>query len=447
MNISIIGAGYVGLVTGACLAELGHNVILYSRNPDKVRDYKTGKPHIYEPGLSAMMNDNHARRRLDFTADFKEAVDFGQAIYISVGTPPRQDGSADLSAVFETAKCIGQAMTGPKLVVVKSTVPVGTTHHVGDLIHRELAAAGKPTDWRLVANNPEFLREGTAVQDFLKPDRVVIGVDSASAEAAAGEIYQSLAKQGHPVLIMDILSSEMTKYAANSMLASKISFINEIANICEHVGADVSKVREGMCLDSRIGFSFLSPGVGYGGSCFPKDVKALIALSADKGYTASLLQAVEGVNHNQREIMADKIIDRLSNSGKLTGATAAVWGLAFKPDTDDIREAPALIIIRKLLERGIKVKAHDPQAGVNAMRAFVGNDSFSLVEKPYDALDGADCLAVITEWPDYRNPDFTKIKDKLRRPLIFDGRNLYSRSQMARLGFSYISIGRPDVGD
>ncbi len=437
MRIAVIGTGYVGLVAGTCFADVGNDVICVDKDEKKIEMLKQGKIPIYEPGLEEMVKRNMTQDRLRFTTDIKEAVQKSGIIFIAVGTPPREDGSADLQHVLAVAKEIGKNMNEFKIVVNKSTVPVGTADKVREVIKKE-------TDLDFaVVSNPEFLKEGTAIEDFLKPDRVVVGTDNEEAAEVMRNLYAPFVRTGKPILIMDIRSAELTKYAANAMLATKISFINEIANLCEKVGADVDMVRRGIGTDRRIGPYFIFPGTGYGGSCFPKDVKAIIRTAREHGMELKILQAVEEVNQRQKTIMMSKIKSYFNN--QLKDKTFAVWGLSFKPNTDDMREAPAIALIRALTAAGAKVRAHDPEALKEAEWRFEDllNKSVFLVNKRYDALEGADALVIMTEWNEFREPDFYLIKEMLRQPVIFDGRNLYDPKRMARLGIDYFPIGRP----
>ncbi len=436
MNVAVIGTGYVGLVAGACLAETGHDVVCVDIDEEKVRKLWDGIIPIYEPGLEEIVKRNVDEKRLSFTTDTAEAVRAASVVFIAVGTPPDEDGSADLKHVLGVARAIGQAMDGEKVVITKSTVPVGTARKVREAIEAE-------TEHRVhVCSNPEFLKEGAAVDDFMKPDRVVVGVDHPVAEAALRELYEPFLRTGNSLLVMDVPSAEITKYAANSMLATRISFMNMISRLCEATGADVDMVRKGVGSDSRIGSSFLFPGVGYGGSCFPKDVKALIRTSRELGVPAEILEAVESVNEVQKRTLLDRVVARFGED--LSGRAFAVWGLAFKPNTDDMREAPSLVTIAGLLERGAKVVAHDPEAGDEARRIL--GDSIELRDVNYDTLDGAEALIIHTEWLPYRRPNFDQLRDRLRAPIIFDGRNLYAPERMAAMGFEYHSIGRNPVG-
>jgi UDPglucose 6-dehydrogenase len=433
MKIAVVGSGYVGLVLGACLAENGNTVACVDKDESKVTMLKAGKIPIYEPGLEEMVLRNQTEDRLSFTTDLRSSVQASAIVFIAVGTPQGEDGAADLQHVLAVAKAIGQAMEKYTVVVDKSTVPVGTAKRV----RQTIAAETKQTF--SVVSNPEFLKQGAAIEDFMKPDRVVIGVEEGD-ERAAGlmkELYGPFTRTGAPILTMSTESAELCKYAANSILATRISFMNEIANVCELVGADVDHVRKAIGSDRRIGTSFLFPGVGYGGSCFPKDTQALLKSAEDKGYDFKILRAVEDVNDRQKERLVDKIEAYLPN---LKGRTIAVWGLAFKPRTDDMREAPAIPIIERLLARGVTVRAYDPAAAPVARGIF--GDRITLCDKSYDALSGADALAVVTEWNEFREPDFAKMQSLMKAPVVFDGRNLYSPEQMRALGYTYFSIGR-----
>jgi UDPglucose 6-dehydrogenase len=436
MKISIVGTGYVGLVTGTCFSEVGIDVTCVDIDEKKIENLKKGVIPIYEPGLEDMVGRNAAKNRLHFTTAIQEAVEDSEVIFIAVGTPPDEDGSADLQYVIGVARDIGRYMKDYLLVVTKSTVPVGTAAKVRIAIQEELNKRGKSIEFD-VASNPEFLKEGAAVEDFLKPDRIVIGIESERAEEVMKRLYKPFTLNGHPVIFMDITSAEMTKYAANSMLATKISFMNDIANLCEIVGANVNMVRKGIGSDSRIGPKFIYPGVGYGGSCFPKDVKALIRTSKDFNYNLRVLQAVEDVNDDQKLVMFRKISAYFN--GNLRGRTIALWGLSFKPHTDDMREAPSLVLIQELVKAGAKVQAYDPVAKHEAQRIL--GDTIAYAGGMYEALHGADCLLMITEWPEFRFPDFGQIKNLLKEPAIFDGRNIYDVKEMKNLGFSYHCIG------
>ena len=433
MKIAVVGTGYVGLVLGACLAENGNTVICVDKDESKVDMLKAGKMPIYEPGLEEMVRRNDHEERLSFSTDLAAAVQASQIVFIAVGTPQSEDGSADLQHVLGVARDVGRALNKYTVVVDKSTVPVGTARKVRE-------AVGKETSQEFsVVSNPEFLKQGAAIEDFMKPDRVVIGIEPKDERAGVlmKELYGPFTRTGAPILTMSTDSAELSKYAANSILATRISFMNEIANVCELMGADVDEVRKAIGSDRRIGTSFLFPGVGYGGSCFPKDVKALLKSSQDKGYDFRILRAVESVNDSQKERLVDKMEQHFTD---LSGKTIALWGLAFKPRTDDMREAPAIPIVEGLLARGASVKAYDPAAGPVAKRIFDGR--IALCEKSYDALAGADALAIITEWNEFREPDFEKMRSLLKAPIVFDGRNIYSPEHMRALGFTYFSIGR-----
>ncbi len=435
MHIAVIGTGYVGLVAGACLAETGNDVVCADIIDGKIAGLKAGEIPIYEPGLEVLVSRNLRSGRLRFTTDIPEAVRASAIIFVAVGTPPDEDGSADLQHVLEAARTIGASMDGERIVITKSTVPVGTAARVRDAIEAE-------TDHRVhVCSNPEFLKEGAAVDDFMKPDRVVLGVDSEYAADVLRDLYAPFVVSGNQILMMDIASAEITKYAANAMLATRISFMNGVAGLCERTGADIDMVRRGIGSDERIGRSFLYPGVGYGGSCFPKDVKALIRTMDELGADPSILQAVDDLNDRQKGSLLRALVTCLGTD--LSGMTIAVWGLAFKPNTDDMREAPSLITIEGVLERGARVVAHDPEAMKEARRRF--GDRIELCEDDYATLEGAAALAIHTEWSPYRRPDFERMKVAMARPLVFDGRNLYDPERMAELGFEYHSVGRCSV--
>lgn len=432
MKVTVIGTGYVGLVAGACLAETGNDVICADIDEEKIARLKGGEIPIYEPGLEALVENNVGSARLRFTTDVAESVRVSDIIFIAVGTPPDEDGSADLQHVLAVAKSIGRAMQGEKIVCTKSTVPVGTAAKVREAIENE-------TDHRVhVCSNPEFLKEGAAVADFMKPNRVILGVDSEYAGKTLTELYSPFVRTGNAIYTMDIAAAEITKYAANAMLATRISFMNAIAQLCEATGADVDMVRKGIGSDARIGSAFLFPGVGYGGSCFPKDVKALVRTMRELGADSSILEAVEDVNEKQKRLLLGQVTDRFGQD--LSGKRFAVWGLAFKPNTDDMREAPSLVTISALLDRGATIAAHDPVAIEEAKRHF--GDRISYHGNNYDALEGADALLIHTEWLPYRRPDFPRIRETLRNPVVFDGRNLYRPERMRELGFEYFSVGR-----
>jgi UDPglucose 6-dehydrogenase len=433
MKIAVVGTGYVGLVLGACLAENGNTVECVDKDESKIKMLKAGRMPIYEPGLEEMVVRNDREERLTFTTDLPAAVASSDIVFIAVGTPQGEDGAADLQHVLAVAREIGRAMNKYTVVVDKSTVPVGTAPKV------RAAIAAETTQPFSIVSNPEFLKQGAAIEDFMKPDRVVIGIEDRD-ERAAGlmkELYGPFTRTGAPILMMSTASAELCKYAANSILATRISFMNEIANVCELVGADVDHVRKAIGSDRRIGTSFLFPGVGYGGSCFPKDTQALLRSTADKGYDFKILRAVEDVNALQKQRLVEKIERHF---GDLSGRTIAVWGLAFKPRTDDMREAPSIPIIERLLAHGAKVKAYDPAAAPVAKRIFDGR--IALCDKSYEALAGADALAVVTEWNEFREPDFAKMRSLMKAPVVFDGRNIYSPEHMRALGFTYFSIGR-----
>ena len=431
MRIGVIGTGYVGLVVGACLAENGNAVTCVDSDGAKVARLRRGEIPIYEPGLNEMVPRNVAEDRLSFTVDLAAAVQASDVIFIAVGTPQDEDGSADLTHVLEVASGIGRAMNGFKVIVNKSTVPVGTAARVREVID------GLTSHPFVVVSNPEFLKEGTAVDDFLKPDRVVIGTDDPKVELIMRQLYEPFVRTGKPILVMDPASAELTKYAANAMLATRISFMNEIANYCDSVGADVRQVRMGMGTDVRIGASFLFPGVGYGGSCFPKDVKALIRMGQDAGVPFNVVQAVDRTNETQKSTLVPRIEAHL---GGLAGKAIAIWGLAFKPRTDDMREAPAIAIIEKLLAGGASVRAYDPKAEEQARRVF--GDRVAFCGRAYETLEGADALVVVTEWAEFGEPDFAKIRSLMRHPAIFDGRNIYDPRVLRQQGFHYEGIGR-----
>jgi UDPglucose 6-dehydrogenase len=436
MKIAVVGTGYVGLVLGACLAENGNTVACVDKDASKVATLRAGKMTIYEPGLEEIVRRNVDEERLTFTTDLPASVKASSIVFIAVGTPQGEDGSADLRHVLGVARDVGRALEEYTVVVDKSTVPVGTAKQV------RAAIAAETSQPFSVVSNPEFLKQGAAVDDFMKPDRVVVGVDPGDTRAMhlMRELYAPFTRTGAPVMFMDTASAELCKYAANSILAARISFMNEIANMCELVGADVDQVRRAIGADARIGKSFLFPGVGYGGSCFPKDVKAILKSAEDRGYDFKILRAVEAVNERQKRRLVDKMIAHFNGEQGLSGKTIALWGLAFKPRTDDMREAPAIVIVERLLALGATVRAYDPEADETARRIF-GN-RITICEKSYDALEGADALAVVTEWNTFREPDFAKMKSLMRSPVVFDGRNVYSRDQMQDLGFTYFSIGR-----
>jgi UDPglucose 6-dehydrogenase len=432
VKVAVVGTGYVGLVVGACLAETGNDVVCADVDAGKIQNLKANKLPIYEPGLEPIVVRNQRDGRLTFTTDVGSAVERSEVVFIAVGTPADEDGSADLQHVLAVATTIGKHMNATKVVVTKSTVPVGTAKKVRAQIARETTTPFH------VCSNPEFLKEGAAVEDFMKPDRVVVGVDSPEAAKVIEELYTPFVRTGNPLIVMDIASAEMTKYAANAMLATRISFMNQIAQLCETVGADVTQVRRGIGSDRRIGQAFLFPGPGYGGSCFPKDVKALIRTGTENKLPLDILSAVEAANHRQKKLLFEKLKRHL---GSLSGKVIAIWGLAFKAETDDVRESPALVLIEELLAAGAKVQAHDPAAMDTAAHHLGKRVTYA--PHAFEAVNGADALAIVTEWLEYRNPDFAKIKQLLKRPLIVDGRNLYDPLKLGRLGFTYDSIGRP----
>ncbi len=435
MKIAVVGTGYVGLVAGTCFAEMGNDVLCVDIDEDKINRLKEGIIPIYEPGLSEMVKHNYKDGRLGFTTSLQDAVEKSRVVFIAVGTPPAEDGSADLSAVLAVAKAIGQAANGPKVIVDKSTVPVGTEAKV------KTAAQAETEHDMQVVSNPEFLKEGAAIDDFMKPDRVVIGARSEEAFEIMDELYGPFVRSGKPIIHMDPVSAELTKYAANAMLATRISFMNEISQICDRAGADVDMVRKGIGTDSRIGSPFLYPGIGYGGSCFPKDVKAIGATAREHGYVFRILESVEEVNENQKKLMVEKVVAVYGED--LSGMTFAIWGLAFKPNTDDMREAAAISVIRGLTERGAKIRAFDPEAHETAHVVF--GDSIEYCDGPYAALEGADALVLCTEWSEFRRPDFERMGGLLKRRIIFDGRNVYSAKTMQKHGFERYGVGIPPV--
>ena len=437
MKIAIVGTGYVGLVSGTCFAEIGVNVTCVDTNKEKIESLQKGNMPIYENGLEEMVLRNMKAKRLKFTTSLESCLDEVEVIFSAVGTPPDEDGSADLKYVLEVARTIGRNMKQYKLVVTKSTVPVGTASKVRAVIQEELDKRGVTVDFD-VASNPEFLKEGNAISDFMSPDRVVVGVESARAEKLMSKLYKPFLLNNFRVIFMDIPSAEMTKYAANSMLATRISFMNDIANLCEIVGADVNMVRSGIGSDTRIGRKFLYPGIGYGGSCFPKDVKALIKTAEQNGYTMRVLTAVEEVNENQKSVLFEKLMKQLN--GDLQGKTVALWGLAFKPETDDMREAPALVLIDKLLKAGCKVRAYDP-AAVQECKRRIGDTIYYACDM-YDAVLDADVLMLVTEWKEFRLPSWAVIKKTMSRQIVLDGRNIYDKKEMEELGFVYHCIGK-----
>jgi UDPglucose 6-dehydrogenase len=438
MRITIFGSGYVGLVTGACLADAGNHVVCVDVDERKIELLKRGEVPIHEPGLDAVVKRNFEAGRLSFTTDAKEGVDHGQFQVIAVGTPPDEDGSADLRHVLAVARTIGEHMTEYKVVITKSTVPVGTADKVRDAVAQSLRARQASIEYDTVSN-PEFLKEGAAITDFMKPDRVVVGTDSARAADLMRTLYEPFTRNRDRMIVMDVRSSELTKYAANAMLATKISFMNELANLAEHFGADIEAVRLGIGSDPRIGYAFIYPGVGYGGSCFPKDVQALKRSADEVGYQASLLAAVEDVNNRQKRVLFNKI---KAHFGDLQGKSIAIWGLAFKPHTDDMREAPSRVLMESLWAAGATVRAYDPVAMPECRRIYGDRADLVLCKTSPEAVKGADALAIVTEWQEFRSPDFDYMKTALRMPVIFDGRNLYDPAHMARAGFAYHAVGR-----
>ena len=442
MKLTIFGSGYVGLVTGACLADVGHDILCVDLNEDKINGLNNGIIPIHEPGLDKKIKNNLDEGRINFTTDANAGITHADVIFIAVGTPPDEDGSADLSAVRAVAKTIGHHMDCPKLVVTKSTVPVGSSDIVRESVQSALDARGEKHEF-YVASNPEFLKEGAAIADFERPDRIVIGFDHPKAEEMLEDIYAPFNRRNDRLVKMDIRSAELTKYAANAMLATKISFMNEMANIAERVGADIENVRRGIGSDQRIGYHFIYPGVGYGGSCFPKDVKALAATARANNFPAKVIEAVEAVNENQKYTLVTKIKSHFGDD--LSGKTFALWGLAFKPNTDDMREAPSRIIMKSLWDAGAKIIAHDPAAMAECRRIYGNRDDLSYVDHHNDALDGSDALIIVTEWKNYRAVNFDVIKEKLRNPVIFDGRNIFDPNEMLENKIKYYSIGRKAI--
>ncbi len=436
MKIAVVGTGYVGLVTGTCLAEVGTEVSCIDIDEKKIEGLKQGIMPIYEPGLEEMVLRNYKKGKLHFTTSLAEGIKDADVAFIAVGTPPDEDGSADLKYVLAVAREIGRHMNSYGVIVTKSTVPVGTAEKVRQAVQEELDKRGADIPYD-IASNPEFLKEGAAIDDFMKPDRIVVGVDSEKAEEVMRRLYKPFILNGHPLIFMDIPSAEMTKYAANAMLATRISFMNDIANLCEIMGADVNKVRQGIGSDPRIGSRFIYAGIGYGGSCFPKDVKALIKTARENGYRMRLLESVEDVNDDQKSVLFGKLMNYFN--GDLKGKTIAMWGLSFKPNTDDMREAPSLVLIDKILAEGGKVQAYDPVATHEAQRII--GDKITYTEEPYEALNNADALMLITEWSEFKLPDYDAISVRLKNKVIFDGRNVYDRKEMQSLGFDYFCIG------
>ncbi len=439
MKVTIFGSGYVGLVSGACLAEAGNQVVCVDIDASKVARLNQGEVPIHEPGLEALIRRNREGGRLEFTTDAARGVDHGLFQLIAVGTPPGEDGSADLSHVLAVARVIGERLERYAIVVTKSTVPVGTADRVRSEVAAVLSRRQSKIEFDVVAN-PEFLKEGAAIQDFMKPDRVVVGTDNPRTTELLRALYDPFTRNHDRLIVMDIRSAELTKYAANAMLATKISFMNELANVAERVGADIEKVRVGIGSDPRIGYSFIYPGTGYGGSCFPKDVKALIRSAREVGYTADILQAVESVNERQKSLLVRKV--RKIVGGSLEGRRFALWGLAFKPNTDDLREAPSRVIVDELLAAGAQVRAYDPIAMGAAGQLYAGRANFALARDAYEACEAADALLIATEWREFRSPDFERLKQLLAVPRIFDGRNLYEPALLVRLGFEYYATGR-----
>jgi UDPglucose 6-dehydrogenase len=440
MKLAVIGSGYVGLTSGACFAEMGSNVVCVDKDDIKIKLLVSGKVPIHEPGLEEMVRRNSLAGRLTFTTDLRSAVEQSAIVFIAVGTPPDEDGSADLQYVLAAAAEIAEYMDSYKIIVNKSTVPVGTADMVKQTISAVLVKRAADIAFDVVSN-PEFLKEGTAIDDFMSPDRVVIGTDSTEAKHMMKTLYSPFCRTHDRVMVMSIRSAEMTKYAANALLATKISFINEISRLCDEYGADVAEVRNGIGSDTRIGYKFIYPGVGYGGSCFPKDIKALIHMANQKGYDSRILKAVEEVNANQKKVLVSKVRQHFGND--LSGKCFAIWGLAFKPQTDDMREAPSIVVINSLIKLGACIRAYDPVAMTEAERIFAGNDRVQLCEDEYSALEGADAMLLITEWRQFRYPDFKRIATKLKNPVIFDGRNQYEPKALREAGFSYYAIGRP----
>lgn len=440
MKLAVIGTGYVGLVSGTCFSEMGNQVTCVDVNKEKISKLKEGFVPIYEPGLEELVVKNYQKKNLRFTTDIKEALRDVQLVFIAVGTPMGEDGSADLQYVLQVAKDIGQHMNSPLVVVDKSTVPVGTADKVKDAISAVLAERGKSIPFSVVSN-PEFLKEGAAVEDFMRPDRVIIGADNQDAVDLMQQLYQPFTMSHGRFIAMDVRSAEMTKYAANAMLATKISFMNEMSNICEKLGADVNKVREGIGSDKRIGYSFIYPGCGYGGSCFPKDVQALVRMAEQEGYQAELVKSVESVNARQKKVMVEKVVSHFGED--LSGKTFALWGLAFKPETDDMREAPAITIVNELTARGALIHAYDPKAIHEASSFYLkGNDKVIYCDSAFGAAKDADALLLVTEWKEFRSPNFEMLKNTLNTPVIFDGRNQYTSYNLKAKGFEYYQIGK-----
>ena len=440
MKVTVVGSGYVGLVTGACFAEMGNDVYCVDIDQKKIENLKKGILPIYEPGLEEIVKRNYSGGRLRFTTDIKEGLDDSLFMFIAVGTPPDEDGSADLQHVLAVARDIGRKMEKYVIIVNKSTVPVGTADRVREAVREELTKRGRGELEFDVVSNPEFLKEGAAIEDFMRPDRIIVGTDNVRTGELIKELYAPFVRNGHPIFIMGVRSAELTKYAANAMLATRISFMNELSRLCEISGADIESIRQGIGSDTRIGMPFLYAGLGYGGSCFPKDVKALIQTSKEFGLEAKVLQAVEEINHEQRYRFAENVKKHFG--GDVKGKTFAVWGLSFKPQTDDMREAPAIDIISVLRDAGARFRAHDPVA-MEVAKSIIGDKSVTYVSNYYDALEGADALLLLTEWNQFRRPDYERMKSLLKQPIIFDGRNQYDPAKMKEIGFTYYCIGRP----
>ncbi len=440
MRVTVVGSGYVGLVTGACFAEMGNDVWCIDIDKKKIENLKKGNIPIYEPGLDDMVKRNYSGGRLRFSTNIKDGLNDSLMLFIAVGTPPDEDGSADLQHVLDVARDIGKNIDRYIVIINKSTVPVGTAARVREAVHEELAARGKGDIEFDVVSNPEFLKEGAAIEDFMRPDRIIIGTDNVRTAELMKELYAPFVRNGHPIFVMDIPSAELTKYAANAMLATRISFMNELSRLCEVSGADIEYIRQGIGSDSRIGMSFLYAGLGYGGSCFPKDVKALIYTSREYGLDASILSSVEEVNRKQRNLFVDKVVEYFE--GNVKGKVLAVWGLSFKPKTDDMRDSPAIDIIRDLRAKGARFRAHDPVA-MDVAKKIIGTEAVDYIPNDYDALEGADALLILTEWNQFRRPDFDKMKSLLKNAVVFDGRNQYEPRKMKERGFTYFCVGRP----
>ena len=443
MKLTVVGTGYVGLVTGACFAEMGNEVTCVDIDEEKIKRLKQGEVPIFEPGLDSIVRKNTENERLHFTVEIEEALESSNIVFIAVGTPMGQDGSADLQYVLSVAEDIGKNMVNDMIIVDKSTVPVGTAEKVSEVVNKQLHNRDVDLSFDVVSN-PEFLKEGDAVDDFMKPDRVVVGADSENSMEVMKELYRPFTMNHERFIGMDVKSAEMTKYTANSMLATKISFMNEISRICEEVGANVNKVRIGIGSDTRIGYDFIYPGTGYGGSCFPKDVRALIKTSEENGIEPSILKSVEAINNEQKTVLVEKVIDRFGSD--LKGKTFAIWGLSFKPGTDDMREAPAIDIVNKLEELGAKVQAYDPKAIQQAKNCYLKDvNNIEYFDSKYNALDNAEAMLLVTEWKEFRSPDFPEMKKRLKNPIIFDGRNQFKLQKMEERNFEYYSVGVPGV--